>query len=257
MYPDVQMPANPVIECVLRHPEACALGRKLNSLYGRLAVKKQFDAAWRAAHDFLAQYSPPMQRAILMGAILSAHLNRSQCSVIWQYGPAGPDGRRQPGIHGMTEAALSEIGMAVRTVDGRQVYYSPAPACYAALRLTSVWFFYYQEYARIKGLPVPEHYADIPDVKGLPTVTLADGTQRLTRHWAMERIRAKVDRGDFLNRPLTLRSVEDDKLGVFNEQDVRLGNVSRKKSDPVQPGCVVLRLCFVVDDDLSCIADLR
>ncbi len=259
MRPEVTMPAAPIIDRILEHPEALLLGRRLNGLYGRLAARKQYAEAKQAAENFLAQHSPPDQQNILLGCIVSAYLHRSQCGVIWQYGPPGPDGGPQPGIRGITVQALTSIGMKFRGDSSSLVYSSDVPCCYTALRLTSVWFYYYREYARLKGQPTPEHYADIPESPqhDQPVISLPDGTQQFTQHWAKERIQAKTERGDFTNRQFSVRATDDGKLALFNENGVRFGNISQKKSDPIQPtACLILRLCLYVDEDVSCIAEI-
>jgi len=256
MRPEVKMPASELLEAAVNNPQAFQLGRKLNSIYGSLASRKRYDEAKVQAEEFLSQFAPDQRLDILRGAIVSAHLNGTQCGVIWQWGPAGIDGKPRPGIRDMTIEALTKSGLQCRTTNSELVYYSTSPVKYFAIRLSSVWFFYYRRYYELKGMPVPDHYIEIPEPPqpGQEVVMLPDGTRRFTQVWAKKQIQGLVDRGQFNNRTVSLRKTNEGKFAVYNEEGVQIAFLSQKYSGGIKAECaLVLRLPLNNDGNLICI----
>lgn len=130
----------------------------------------------------------------------------------------------QPGMAQKTLRALREVGILdeIGTVDGGVVRYPGAtisePTYQRSIGIQGVWFNWYCQQQRAKGLPVPEKLGDVPKAEVKP---------------AKARI-AELAQSEFLNMPLVIRraSYADKKgavierLGAFTEHGELIGLLS-------------------------------
>jgi hypothetical protein len=257
MRPDVQMPASELFESVVKNPHALAMGRRLNSVYGRLASSKRYDEAKHMAEEYLDSFTPEEQLDAIRGAIVSAHLNNTSTAVVWQWGIPDSDGNARPGIRERTVRALTEIGMKCQSTSSEIIYYSPGPPRFFMIHLVSVWLCYYRRYCELKGLPVPKDRDDIPvsSQTGQEVVMLPDGTRRFTQVWAKKQIQGLVDQGRFKDREVSLQK-RYRTFAALNEEGVHIANLSEKYNGGIRANCkLMIRLPVFNDGNLICIVE--
>jgi hypothetical protein len=91
-------------------------GRRIEAQQRRGLSREASDEVRETMEQFVGQWSPERQRAVLRGAMASVVLNErympgSDADGVWLMGEVQPDGTRVPGIAQQTIAALEEIGV--------------------------------------------------------------------------------------------------------------------------------------------------
>ncbi|MCC6613311.1 MAG: hypothetical protein IT320_07515, partial [Anaerolineae bacterium] len=197
-------------------------------LHGKRAGQRLDEADMQIIREqldhFLSRFDESEHGAILRGAMVATYMtDEPSDAALWMLGAKTEHGT-QPGMAQKTIQALREVGILdeIATVDGGVVRYPGAtisePTYQRSIGIQGVWFNWYCQQQRTKGLPVPTQLSDVPKAEmKAAKASIADLAQT-----------------EFPLTPLTIRRTTYmskkgeviDRLGTFTEQGHLLGLIN-------------------------------
>jgi hypothetical protein len=222
-------------------------------LHGKRAGERLDEADMQVIREqldhFLSRFDESEHGAILRGAMVATYMtDEPSDAALWMLGAKTEHGT-QPGMAQKTLRALREVGILdeIGTVDGSVVRYPGAtisePIYQRSIGIQGVWFNWYCQQQRAKGLPVPEKLGDVPKAE---------------MKAAKARI-AELAETEFQNMPLTIcpttytstKGAHVERLGAFTASGEMLGLVSSQNEGHVTEGKeLTIHFALAVDGNI-------
>lgn len=219
-------------------------GRRLNEADMQV-IREQLD-------HFLSRFDEAEHGAILRGAMVATYMtDEPSDAVLWMLGAKTEHGT-QPGMAQKTIRALREVGILdeIGTVDGDVVRYPGAtisePAYQRSIGIQGVWFNWYCQQRRAKGLPVPEKLGHVPKAE------MKDAKAQIV----------ELAQSKFQNMPITIRIASHtnkkgeivERLGAFTESGNLLGLITPDSTSQVSEGqSITLTFALTADGNMRAV----